>query len=53
MKMMTKRAYECPKSEVFDVRLENEVLGVSLDGGEKPVDDADEGDTEGWGWGNN
>lgn len=52
MKMMTKRAYECPKSEVLDFFLESAVLTYSINGGEKPVDDATEGSTDGWDWGN-
>lgn len=47
-----KRVYESPQVEVFEVRLENKVLTASLDGKKKPVDDATEGDTGEWGWGN-
>ena len=50
MKMMKKRAYECPQSEAFDLRLEGAILGLSVDGGDEPVREAEEGSVEGWSW---
>lgn len=50
MKMINRRAYERPQSEVFDIRLENTILDATIDGGKGPVDDAEEGNVSGWGW---
>lgn len=50
MKMIEKRAYESPKAEAFDLRLEGAILDVSLRGGDEPVDEATEGSVEGWSW---
>ncbi len=52
MKMINRRAYEYPQSDAFDIRLEGAVLGVSIDGGDEPVEEATEGGVEGWSWGN-
>ena len=53
MKMITKRAYESPQVEVFEVRLESKVLSASVNGKvASPVSDAEEGSTDEWGWGN-
>lgn len=52
MKTISKRAYESPQAKLFEVKLETAVLQASLDGGDKPTDDAGEGDTGDWGWGN-
>ena len=44
----TKRTYESPVAEEIRVFMEINFL-ASIDGGEKPVDDSNEGDTSGWG----
>lgn len=44
------RAYERPEAEMLDFILESSFLILSANGGDKPVKDADEGDTEDWGW---
>ena len=43
-----KRIYERPEAEELRTALEMNFL-TSIYGGEKPVDDATEGDTTGWG----
>ena len=52
MKVINRRAYERPQSDAFDIRLEGAVLGVSIDGGDEPVNGAKEGSVEGWSWDN-
>ena len=50
MKMISKRAYERPQTELFCYSLENSVLQVSIQS-DDPVPEAKEGEgVEGWSW---
>ena len=49
MKMLKKKAYQSPESEELRFFFETNFL-ATVNGGDKPVDDSDDGDTEGWGW---
>ncbi len=49
MKMLNKQAYTSPETKEFEFLFESNFL-ATVNGGDKPVDDSEEGDTEGWGW---
>ena len=48
MKMLNRQAYQSPETKDFEFLFESNFLATIE--GEKPVDDSEEGDTDGWGW---
>ena len=47
--MLNKKAYQSPESEELRFFFETNFLATVNSEG-SPVDDADEGETDGWGW---
>ena len=50
MKMLNRRAYQSPETKEFEFLFESNFLATVISEGEDPVDGAEEGETEGWGW---